>query len=206
MQALQAQTQAQMQALQAQIQTQLQSLLAQSAVADPWFRPPTVEQGAAVQEGIPCPAANSHGQWIPPGIPISWEPNGQQSKYSPDMRHWKEQQLDLNVKPENFKTWQLRAVRMLSEDRPDVQRLLEWAEAQTTSIDTAASQVGARTVGLQRCEDVQAISMKMLNLLTSMLANSLIAMTQACGVTALSYGVPSQPDGKAKANRFWPKS
>ena len=72
-------------------------------------------------------------------------------------------------------------MRMLSEDRPYVQRLLEWAESQSHSIDATAAQIGARTVDLQRCEDVQAISMKILNVLTAMVANSLIPTTQACG-------------------------
>ena len=80
-----------------------------------------------------------------------------------------------------FKAWQLRAMRMLSEDRPDVQRLLEWAETHNTTIDSAAAQLGAQVVDLHRCEDVQAISIKILNVLTSMVANSLIPATQSCG-------------------------
>ena len=101
--------------------------------------------------------------------------------YRPDLRHWKEAQLDLSLQPEAFKAWQLRAMRMLSEDRPDVQRLLEWAEAQGAAIDSNAAQLGARAVNFPHCEDVPAISIKILNVLTAMVANSLIPSTQACG-------------------------
>ena len=50
------------------------------------------------------------------------------SEFRPDLRNWKEAQLDLSVKPEIFKAWQLRALRMLSDDRLDIRRLLDWAE------------------------------------------------------------------------------
>ena len=158
--------QAQMQSFQSGVMARIDAmaLAAASSQNDPWFQFRMIaahrypSEGGAAQSGIPG-AADPLGQWynnegaqhaapvIPPGIPHSWEPS---SRFSPDMRNWKEAQLDLSVKPENFKAWQLRAMRMLSEDRPDVQRLLEWAESQTHSIDAVAAQVGARAVGLQK--------------------------------------------------------
>ena len=70
------------------------------------------------------------------------------SEFRPDLRNWKEAQLDLSVKPEIFKAWQLRALRMLSDDGLDIRRLLDWAEKHDTPIDSAAAQIGARHAGL----------------------------------------------------------
>lgn len=102
---------------------------------------------------------------VPPGFPepqpASWQPAWQPwtydnyassrsytgSEFRPDLRNWKEAQLDLNVKPEIFKAWQLRALRMLSDDRLDIRRLLDWAEKHDAPIDSAAAQDGARKAG-----------------------------------------------------------
>ena len=103
------------------------------------------------------------------------------SEFRPDLRNWKEAQLDLSAKPEIFGAWKSRALHVLSDDRSDIRLLLEWAEKQVDPIDAASAQLGAQKAGIGYWEDVQAISMKLLSVLTNMVANSLIPSTQACG-------------------------
>ena len=64
--------QAQMQSLQSGLIARLDAmaLAAASSQHDPWFRPTTVDQGAAAPEGIPCAAANPYVQWVSSGVKV----------------------------------------------------------------------------------------------------------------------------------------
>ena len=70
------------------------------------------------------------------------------AEFKPDLSGWKETKLDLNVNPQVFNAWQTLAISVLSSNRPDIRRLLNWAEKQNTPIDVAAAQTGAQEAGL----------------------------------------------------------
>ena len=87
----------------------------------------------------------SSGQTAPPGFsgPQGWQPrnpNGASwgstwqprwsersyAEFQVELRNWKAAPLDLTTKPESFLAWQHRAVSVLSGNRVDIRRLLDW--------------------------------------------------------------------------------
>ena len=117
--------------------------------------PGSSAQVGAAQAGIP--GANPPGipELQPTSQPMQWTYDNHassrsynKSEFRPDLRKWKEAQLDLSVKPETFKAWQARALRVLSDDRPDILNLLNWAEKQAAPIDAASARIGAQMAGL----------------------------------------------------------
>ena len=71
-----------------------------------------------------------------------------------ELRNWKATPLDFTTKPESFLAWQHRAVSVLSGNRLDIRRLLDWALTCKAPIDATAAQTGARAVGLCQSDDV----------------------------------------------------
>jgi hypothetical protein len=71
-------------------------------------------------------------------------------------RDWGDnKRLDLVTQPEAFVTWRDRALGHLAKGRPDIRRLLTWAERQTTPIDQVAEDTGAKNAGvMENAEDV----------------------------------------------------
>ena len=191
---------------------------------DPWRRAQTPWSGGAgaalgssAQEGAAqtwFPGASPRGiaEHQPASQPMQWTYDNHassrsytNSEFRPDLRNWKEAQLDLSVKPEIFKAWQLRALRVLSEDRLDIRRLLDWAEKHDTPIDSASAQLGAQKAGFCYWEDVQGISIKLLGVLTHMVANFLIPATQSCGEGhGLELWRSFAARWQAKATKLWP--
>ena len=121
--------------------------------ADPlrsWYADDELQRSApGIPPGFPEPQPASQPAWQP------WTYDNYassrsytSSEFRPDLRKWKEAQLDLSVKPEIFKAWQLRALRMLSDDRLDIRRRLDWAEKHDAPIDSAAAQIGAQKAGV----------------------------------------------------------
>ena len=118
--------------------------------------------------------------------PQDWQPRrpGQWSHYTefkPDLRNWKTAPLDLTVMQPAFLAWQARAACVLSTNRPDVRRLLDWALTCKTPIDASAAQKGALEVGLCHWDDVTNVSATLLDTMTHMIADSLIHDTKICG-------------------------
>ena len=70
---------------------------------------------------------------------------------------------------------------VLSGNRLDVRRLLDWALTCKTPIDAATAQTGARVAGLCYSDDVTNISIKLLDAMTLMMADSLIPVIKNCG-------------------------
>ena len=105
----------------------------------------------------------------PPGFsgPQGWQPNwdstrqsgrpeSHSSEFKVDIRNWKSAPLDLDVKPEGFLAWRDRALVLLSGNRLDVRRLLQWAEKSSEPLDAAAERRGAQASGL--VDDVATVS------------------------------------------------
>ena len=86
--------------------------------------------------------------WAPPGIPTTGGTPAHRS-FSVINRDWGDnKRLDLVAQPEAFVTWGDRAIGHLAKGRPDIRRLLTWAEKQTTTIDMPAEHAGALEVGM----------------------------------------------------------
>ncbi len=65
--------------------------------------------------------------------------------------------LDLVTQPEAFVTWRDRALGHLAKGRPDIRRLLTWAEKQVVPIDMLAEDAGALEVGMTENDAFQFI-------------------------------------------------
>ena len=87
------------------------------------------------------------------------------------MRNWKTANLDLFTNPAGFIAWPYRAIGMLSGNRTDIRRLLEWAELKKAVIDAAMAQQGAEQVGLT--DDVGTVSYIFFEAMTQMQADSM---------------------------------
>ncbi len=84
-----------------------------------------------------------------------------------DARAWGNdgRKLDIGTGFDAFQTWKARALMFLSRDRPDVRKLLTWAESQTkegvaSGIATAASNLGVGdldAVEFALCDGIQCI-------------------------------------------------
>ena len=139
---------------------------------------------------------------VPPGFPEpqprwmsdSWsysEPQGWQprrpnqwnnyTEFKPDLRNWKTAPLDLTAMQPAFLAWQARAACVLSTNRPDVRRLLDWAVSCKTPIDASAAQKGALQADLCQWDDVTGVSVTLLDTMMHMIADSLIHDTKICG-------------------------
>ena len=140
---------------------------------DPWRRAQTPWSGGAgaapgayapagaAQTGIPGANPPGFPGLQPTSQPMQWQYDHHassrsynNSEFRPDLRNWKEAQLDLSAKPEIFGAWKSRALHVLSDDRSDIRLLLEWAEKQVDPIDAASAQLGAQKAGIGYWEDV----------------------------------------------------
>ena len=113
--------------------------------ADPWatFQSPGAAPAAADQAPTLDPwAAGRAAAQSAPGGPCHFDmstPGGGKGGGSPypremriDQRSWGDhRKLDVGTSSEGFQVWKDRAMMFLSRERPDVRRLLTWAEAQS---------------------------------------------------------------------------
>ena len=132
--------------------------------ADAWAQARAAQQGGAAgigpnptAGGAPPPAGSGPPPYVrtPPGMAGTGSAAAP-SRFYVVNRDWGDnKRLDLVTQPEAFVTWPDRALGHLAKGRPDIRRLLTWAEKQTTPIDMAAEDMGARDVGLtENAEDV----------------------------------------------------
>ena len=119
--------------------------------------------------GAPTPA------WAPPGIPTTAH-----KSFSVINRDWGDnKRLDLVAQPEAFVTWRDRAVGHLAKGRPDIRRLLTWAEKQTTTIDTSAEHAGAVEVGMT--ENVEEVCYALFEGIKHIIHDNLLGRARICG-------------------------
>ena len=65
--------------------------------------------------------------------------------------------------------------------RPDVRRLLLWAEKQTPAIDEGAQKEAAHEVGLEGDDGVKSVSYDLFEAVKSIIDDSLLSRARACG-------------------------
>ena len=179
-------------------------------VADPWFRGGQTAPRDASRAVEPSQFAmdeddtgsSSQARTRPPGISAApaqrWTDSEwtarmaggparsdwrREKTFQVDMRNWKTANLDLFANPAGFSAWQYRAIGMLSGNRTDVRRLLEWAELKKAPIDTAMAQQGAEQVGLT--DDVGTVSYILFEAMKQMLADSMLNRARTCGDNGL---------------------
>ena len=134
----------------------------------------------------------------PPGFsaPQGWQPNwdstrqsgrpeSHSSEFKVDIRNWKSAPLDLDVKPEGFLAWRDRALVLLSGNRLDVRRLLQWAEKSSEPLDAAAERRGAQASGL--VDDVATVSFALHGGLSFIVSDALLTHYRNCGDSGLEF-------------------
>jgi hypothetical protein len=87
--------------------------------------------------------------------------------------------LDLDAKPESYAAWRERALGYLAADRPDVRRLLLWAEKQGTQIDENLEKRGAAEARV--AEDVEYISYIVFEAVKGIMSDGLLTRARTCG-------------------------
>ena len=107
-------------------------------------------------------------------------PYHSQTEFRVDLRNWKGTLLDQRAKPDSYLAWHDRALGALSGNRPDVRRLLLWAEQQETPLDAAAELRGARAVALVY-DEVASVSLSLFEGTKALLADSLLDTARTCG-------------------------
>jgi hypothetical protein len=133
---------------------------------DPW--------AAAAAARPPPPAGAGNYVPTPPGMGDTTR------KYKVEPRNWGDhRRLDLDIQPESFVAWRDRALGFLSADRPDVRRLLLWAEKQAPTIGSAEEHKGAAEVNLR--DDVEHVSYVIFEAVKMIMSDSLLSRARACG-------------------------
>jgi hypothetical protein len=87
--------------------------------------------------------------------------------------------LDLDVNPDGFIAWRERALGFLTTDRPDVRKLLLWAEKQSGPITEAEEVRGARETLMM--EDVDRVSYVVFEAVKTIMTDALLGRARACG-------------------------
>jgi hypothetical protein len=101
-------------------------------------------------------------------------------KYKVDRKDWADnKRLDLDTQPDGFTAWRERALGFLSSDRPDVRKLLLWAEAQSQPIGATEEHAGASEAGLR--DDPEHVSYVVFEGIKSIIADSLLSRARVCG-------------------------
>jgi hypothetical protein len=139
-----------------------------AAGPDPWAAAAAAaaaaRQGATGTYGAPSPVS-------PPGL---------DKKYKIDNKNWGNHKcLDLDMNPEGFIAWRERALGHLCAARPDVRKLLLWAEQHTGTITEAEEMRAATELNLQ--EDVEHISYVVFEAVKAIMTDALLSRARACG-------------------------
>ena len=125
-----------------------------------------------------------------------------------DNRSWNQnKQLEAGAGQEAFLVWKDRALSYLSRDRPDVRKMLAWAEVQTREGLEAGAATQAGVLGMR---DLEAVDYVLFDGVKSIITDSLLGRARGCeerglelwrGLCAEWHG--SAPQYKhAKARRF----
>ena len=82
------------------------------------------------------------------------------------------------MKLEGFVAWRERALGYLAAERPDIRKLLIWAESQNPTIGATEEKKGAASVGVHG--DICHISYVILESLKMIMSDSLLSRARAC--------------------------
>jgi hypothetical protein len=107
-------------------------------------------------------------------------PPGLDSRYRVVHNNWGGHKLlDLDVNPDGFIAWRERALGSLTTDRPDVRKLLLWAERQSGTITEQEEIRVARET--QMMEDIDRVSYVVVEAVKTIMTDALLARARAHG-------------------------
>jgi hypothetical protein len=160
---------------------------------DAWAQAMAASRGAALGAGsVPKPGVAPPGmmtgvgprRWggvhSPPGMAETSGAHAPPRFYVVNRDWGDNKKLDLVTQPEAFVTWRDRAMGHLTKGRPDIRRLLLWAEKQTTIIDVMAEDKGAKDAGLM--ENSEDVSYVLFEGIKHVLHDNLLGRARICGV------------------------
>jgi hypothetical protein len=87
--------------------------------------------------------------------------------------------LDMDVNPEGFVAWRERTLGYLAADRPDVRKLLLWAERQPGVIKEGDEQRGAVETGMT--ENIEHVNYILYEAIKAIMTDALLSRARACG-------------------------
>jgi len=166
--------------------------------AGPWLQPPGAAQAAA-QTAAPAqdpwaayaaqPTPAAPGGQSPHTLPGGQRhfdmstPSGGGGKggfpyqMRIDLRSWGSQKLDVGTSSESFQVWKDRAMMFLSRERPDVRKLLTWAETQ--SKDDLEADL-AEQAGRFGIADLGAVEYAIHDAIKAIIQDSLLGRARNC--------------------------
>jgi hypothetical protein len=130
--------------------------------------------GGGAAAGLTAPTS------VPPPPGIGGSPDI--AKYRVYNRDWGDQKrLDLVTQPEAYLTWRDRALGHLCKDRPELRRLLLWAERQEEEISASALAQAAEEHGLQEGRaGAELVGFTLFEGLKYTLSDSLLGRARLC--------------------------
>ena len=138
---------------------------------DPWAQTASSSLGGAGQQGTSTPSQ------IPGGAVVAAGSHPRGMRFSVQDRNWGDnKKLDLIVTPEAYLTWRDRAIGHLAKDRPDIRRLLLWAEKQTEVIDTNMEVKGSGVF-----EKAEEVSYVLFEAIKFIIHDNLLSRARVCG-------------------------
>jgi hypothetical protein len=160
---------------------------------DPWAA------AAAAATGVRQSAGTATGAPFP--VPSPMSPPGLDKKYRVDNKNWGGHRcLDLDANPEGFIAWRERALGHLSAARPDIRKLLLWAEQHTGEISESEEVRAAADVNLP--EDAGYVSYVIFEAVKAIMSDALFrARVHAVTADDSNFGEGCTPSGAAMPHR-----
>jgi hypothetical protein len=111
---------------------------------------------------------------VPPGMGHTTR------KYKVEPRNWGDHRRpDLDIQHEGVVAWRDRTLGLHSANRPDVRKLLLWAEKQAPAISSVEEQKGTAEANLR--DDVEHVSYVIFETANMIMSHSLLSRTRTCG-------------------------
>jgi hypothetical protein len=147
----------------------------------------TTPAAAGLPQSMPDPwaaaaaaAAARSGAGPQTSTPMTSPPGIDNRKYKVEYKNWGgHRNLDLDVNPEGFVAWRERALGYLSADRPDIRKLLLWAERQVGIIGEADELRGFVDCGV--AGEPEHVSYVIFEAVKTIMTDALLSRARACG-------------------------
>ena len=154
--------------------------VARGAAALPGAAGSAVPPAAASGGPMPWPPAATRDQTVLPQEASRNQGGGGESRYRVENRNWGDnKKLDLLLTPEAYVTWRDRAMDHLAKERPDIRRLLAWAEKENKAITREDEARGAQKEGV--FENIADVSYVLFGAIKHIIHDNLLCRARVCG-------------------------